>query len=324
MTPRERVRRAIRFRSPDAIPILFFNKNREESDIILIDVVRHFTGPNKDRSEWGFEWERRDETMGQPKQALLRTWDDLERLEVPDPYDETRFAQVNEMRDRYGSDRYYVASLVLTGFTVMSALRGFTSALEDLCSDPDHMNLLADRVFEFEDRVIGCAADEGFDGVSFYDDWGTQNGLIISPGQWRAFFKPRYQRQFDYAHARGLDVYFHSCGNIEEIIPDLIEIGVDMLNLSQPNLYDLEALGARLRGRVCFVCPISYQTTAITGTRDDIFREAERLVANLAEADGGFIGYVEEYHSIGMSAENYGSCIDAFRTVKPLHRGEAW
>jgi hypothetical protein len=205
----------------------------------------------------------------------------------------------------------------------MTFLRGFSATLEDLCGDQAHMEILAERVFGFEEAVVGCAADEGFDAVAFYDDWGTQESLVISPELWRSFFKPRYKRQFDYAHARGLDVYFHSCGMIEEIIPDLIEIGVDMLNVSQPNLYDLPTLGARFRGRACFVCPISYQTTSITGSSDDIMREGERLVTNLAEAEGGFIGYVEEYGSIGMSEENYEACVRAFRTVQPVEHSRA-
>jgi len=315
MTCRERVRRTIRFHGPDRVPILFFNQDKEQSDIILVDVVRHFMGPKRDRSEWGFDWERRDDTMGQPKSVLISDWDALDLLEEPNPYDEGRFDDMNAARGLYGDDKYYCASLALTGFTVMSALRGFSASLEDLCMDRENMERLADVVFGFENAVIARAAENGCDGVAFFDDWGTQETLIISPGLWREFFKPRYRHQFERAHARGLDVYFHCCGFIEEIIPDLIEIGVDMLNLSQPNLYDMEKIGALYRGRVCFVCPISYQTTSITGTRGEIFSEADRLIRNLRTPEGGFIGYVEEYHSIGMSDENYQSCIDAFREL---------
>ena len=110
-------------------------------------------------------------------------------------------------------------------------------------------------------------------------------------------------------------MYFHSCGYIHEIIPDLIDAGVDLLNLGQPNLYDIERMGKEFGGSVCFVCPVSYQTTSITGTKEDIYREAGKLVTHLGCFQGGLIGYIEEYHSIGMSDENYHHCINAFREL---------
>jgi uroporphyrinogen decarboxylase len=67
--------------------------------------------------------------------------------------------------------------------------------------------------------------DYGFDAVSFYDDWGTQSSLMVSPSLWRDFFKPRYKKQFELVRNSGLDVYFHCCGYIYDIIPDFIELG---------------------------------------------------------------------------------------------------
>jgi len=97
------------------------------------------------------------------------------------------------------------------------------------------------------------------------------------------------------ARGQGLDVYFHCCGAVAELIPDLIECGVDMLNLGQPNLFDIEELGRRFGGRVCFVMPVSYQTTSISGTREDIFRVVRSYGQHLAGPTGGLIGYIEEY-----------------------------
>jgi hypothetical protein len=110
-------------------------------------------------------------------------------------------------------------------------------------------------------------------------------------------------------------VYFHCCGQYLPIIPDLIEVGVDMLNVAQPNLYDIPELGQKFGGKVCFVCPVSYQTTSISGTREDIFEDVRLLVENLGDFNGGLIGYVEEYQSIGLSEENYQACIEAFSVL---------
>lgn len=311
----EQVNKAIHTKNPGYVPILFFNKDKDQSDIIMIDVVRHFMGSKEDTSEWGFIWERHDETMGQPKVELVKDWDEFSKFKIPDAFDKTRFSQVEEIRKQYGDDRYYLASLVLTGFTIMTFLRGFENTLSDLYEEPEKIAKLADAVYGFEEGIIKQLRDYGFNGVAFFDDWGTQTNLIISPKMWREFFKPRYKRQFDLAHKYGLDVYFHCCGFIYDIIPDLIEIGVDMLNLSQPNIFDIEKLGKDFGGKVCFVCPVSYQTTSLSGTREDIRWDVKRLVDNLGCHNGGLIGYVEEYHSIGMSDENYQHCIDAFREL---------
>ena len=309
------MRRAIRMQVPDYVPILFFNKDKEQSDIIMIDVVRHFGGPNADLSEWGFRWERKDDTMGQPEAELIQEWSDFEKLTRPDPFDVSRFDSVAPTMQHYGDDRYYLASLVLTGFTVMTFLRGFANTMEDFYEEPEHVARLADAVFQFEEGIVSQLARQGFHGVAFFDDWGTQESLLVSPTLWREFFKPRYQRIFDQAHAAGLDVYFHSCGFIREILPDFVEIGVDMMNVSQPNLFDIEQLGKDLGGKVCFVCPVSYQTTAISGSKDDIYRDVQRLVDHLGCFRGGLIGYVEEYHSIGLSSENYRHCVKAFQEI---------
>jgi len=138
---------------------------------------------------------------------------------------------------------------------------------------------------------------------------------MISPELWRKLFRARYRRQFAHAHQLGLHVWFHCCGNFVDIAADFHRIGVDVLNISQPNVMDVPAVGARLRGKQCFLMPISYQTVSIQGTPEEIFAEARRLYDLLATETGGFIGYVEEYSSMGMSEENYRACAEAFRRL---------
>ena len=79
-------------------------------------------------------------------------------------------------------------------------------------------------------------------------------------------FKPRYARQFALAHELGLHTWYHCCGEFLAIMEDFREIGVDVLNISQPNVNDMAEVGRRLRGRQCFMMPISYQTVSISGT----------------------------------------------------------
>lgn len=311
---RDEVFKAIKRAGPAYVPIYFFNRDQDQSDIVALDVQFHFMGPGEDRSEWGFSWERLDETMGQPKDYLIQDWSDLNELSPPDPTAPYRFEQIPSFVEQ-NIDRYRMAALGLSGFTTMWCLRGFDHLMLDIVLTPEKVIELAEIVFGFEEALILQLSPDHFDAIAFFDDWGTQSGMIISPDSWRRLFKPFYQHQFQLVHNQGMHVYFHCCGKYLPIIPDLIEIGVDVLNISQPNLYDIPELGRRFGGQVCFICPISYQTTSITGTREDIFNDARLLIDHLGCFNGGLLGYVEEYHSIGMSEINYQACVEAFRTL---------
>jgi len=311
---RDEVIKAITFNGPARVPIYFFNRDQDQSDIVGIEVQNHFMGPGENISEWGFTWERLDETMGQPKDYVLADWDNLPKMEVPDPADHQRFMDIPDFNNKY-PDHFRMAALGLSGFTTMWCLRGFDKLMLDVAIDPAKVNTLAEIVFGFEEQLIAELPRFNFDAVAFFDDWGTQTGMLISPEDWRELFKPRYAHQFNLVHDLGMHVYFHCCGHYLPIIQDLIEVGVDVLNVSQPNLYDIPELGQRFGGKVCFICPVSYQTTSITGTREEIFEDVGLLVECLGDFNGGLIGYVEEYHSIGLSEENYQACIEAFMVL---------
>jgi uroporphyrinogen-III decarboxylase len=230
--------------------------------------------------------------------------------------EEDRMAAAPAFFDQCG-DRYRLASLDLSGFTVYTLLRGFEDAMQDFLLAPERFGPLMDRILDFECRLTAMAARHGFHGIHFADDWGTQTGLMISPRLWRKLFKPRYRRQFDFAHQHGLHVWYHCCGDFAPIMEDFHGIGVDVLNIAQPNVVDLAAVGRRLRGRQCFMMPISYQTVSIEGSPEEIHAEARRMYGLLAAEAGGFIGYVEEYGCMDMSEDNYRACGEAFRRLCP-------
>ena len=193
------------------------------------------------------------------------------------------------------------------------------SWLSEKQSGFQNVEKLADLVFGFENDVIRQMADYGFHAVSLWDDWGTQTDLMVAPDYWRRVFKPRYKEQFRIAHEHGLDVFFHSCGKVDEIVPDLIEVGVDMLNLGQPALNapdcksGIEHMGKLYAGKVCFCTPADYQTTSIQGTPAENREEVRRIIESMDTPDGGLIAYILDYtENMGMPKENYRAIIDAF------------
>jgi uroporphyrinogen decarboxylase len=316
-TCKELLKQAIRFQGPERIP-LSYPYDWKESDIVRVEVVRNYMGPNKTLSEWGFEWQHleNDLTMGQPKEAVIKKWSDLDGYRPPNPYDPTRFDEMKRMRAELGDDKFYTANFVLSGFTVMAFLRGFSETLEDLYLERENIERLADIVFGFEEEIIKQLKPQGFDCVTFADDWGTQESLFISPKLWREVFKPRYKRQIDLIHECGLVLYLHSCGYIFDIIGDLVEIGLDVLNPGQPNINGIKKMGDAFSGKICFACPVSYQTTGISGTKEDIYREAKELADCLGNHNGGLIGIVPtDIVGLGAKPENVEYIRDAFRTA---------
>jgi len=316
MTSRERVRRAIDFTGPDRVPLLYFNQDKDLSDIVLLPFGKaaSFLDPNPQATEWGYVWEKIDGTMGQPKDHPIKSWDVLDRFVPPDPDAPGRFDRLPMLIEKE-KDRYLIGDLVITGFTVSTFLRGFENTMEDMMLEPGKFERLLDMVFGYESRIADHFVAHGVDAVYYGDDFGSQQSMLMSPDLWRTYVKPRYRCQFERVHAAGKHVYFHCCGQISEILPDLVEIGCDVLNLNQPDIFGMEVL-AKYRGQVCFNCPVDHQTVAIHGNRDEIRAYVRRLHETLGGPDGGFIGYIEEYSSVGMSASNYEAIKEAFEDLK--------
>ncbi|MBC8869220.1 MAG: hypothetical protein H8E44_07370 [Planctomycetes bacterium] len=317
------VDRAIAFAHPERVPVVFWNCDQTEGDVMLyhLSLGRPGDGDPSANSwdwsvnEWGYQLESSDDgTMGYPVEPYWPELPSPDQIAVPTLREEDRMAAAPVFFVECG-DRYRLASLDLSGFTVYTLLRGFENAMEDFLIAPDRFAAVMDSILDFECQLIAMAARHGFHGIHFADDWGTQNGLMISPDLWRRLFKPRYRRQFESAHQAGLDVWYHCCGDLIDIAEDFHEIGVDVLNIAQPNVVDLDEVGRRLQGRQCFMMPISYQTVSIQGTPDEICAEARRMYELLATEAGGFIGYVEEYGCMGMSNENYQACGEAFQRL---------
>ncbi len=312
------VRQAIRFENPERIPLWYVNCDQTEGDAIVYHLSLDMQGEAlRGTNEWGYHLEKLgDGTMGHPTKPSLPDWEAAEALRPPPLREADRMAAAPAYFDLC-EDRYRLASLDLSGFTVYTLIRGFENSMTDFLVEPERSGRLLDMIFDWECELLEMVARRGFHGIHFADDWGTQTGLMIAPALWRKLFKPRYQRQFALARRLGLETWFHCCGNLTEIAEDFHKIGADVLNIAQPNVVDVAKVSARLKGRQCFLIPMSYQTVSISGTTAEIYAEAQRLYDLLGTSRGGFIGYVEEYGCMGMSGENYRACGEAFRRLRP-------
>ncbi len=306
MTRKEIVLRAIERTGPPRMPINYCNRDFEWSDTLGCGwaPAADFIPPEPGATEWGYAWHALDQTMGQPRTHPLGNWDNIAGYVPPDPFAPGRFDGVAEFCAA-NSDRFLKFGIGISGFNQATFLRGFEALLMDLYADREKADRVLDMVFSFENGLIAQAVKFPVDAVAFGDDWGTQECLMIPLELWREVFRPRYAEQFRMIHDAGKKVWFHSCGQVFSIIGDLIEIGADVIELLQPDIFGVERLAAEFGGRVCFCCSVDHQRRAISGGRDEIFAYAKRLRDTLGVFNGGYIAYIEDYASLGMGGQNY-------------------
>ena len=187
-------------------------------------------------------------------------------------------------------DSFSVANLGWGLFERSWNLRGFENLLVDAVTEPDFFEEILDRLMFLYLDFVDYTAELPVDAIMFGDDWGHQGGIILGPKRWRKFLKPRWARIYAAVHAHGKLVIHHSCGSVAEIMPDIIEIGMDVLESAQPeaagmNPYELKK---KWGDKISFWGCLGSQSTIPFGTPDDIRREVRHLRAEMG-AGGGFI-----------------------------------
>lgn len=178
-------------------------------------------------------------------------------------------------------------------FEISCFLRGMDRFMLDLALEPDFAAALLDRVMDGLLALARNTLEAGRGGYAFYeynDDIGSQRTMTISPQMWREFIKPRMARFCDLIHSFGAKVRYHSCGSIRPVIPDLIEIGVDILNPIQPLARDMDPtrLKAEFGTHLCFDGGIDTQALLPNGTPGDVRAEVRRMIDQVGR-DGGYI-----------------------------------
>lgn len=313
----EVVSRAVHFQHPDRLPVQMGSLGIDDFGGWIAPSFpseRSRTGLGPD--EWGCVWAKTE--MANMGQVTGHPLDDLSRADeypFPDADDPAAYAHIDEQLKDTG-DKYVVCGHFMLLFERMHSLHGFAPTLEDLYLEPEASAVLADRLVDHAIRRIQHIAEAAkgrIHGFNFTDDWGTQQACFVSRAQWQAFFKPRYQRIFDACHAAGWDVWMHSCGKVNEIIEDLIDVGCNVMNLQQPRALGIEEIGRRYAGRIAFSSLCDIQHTLPYKAAPEIREEARLLLEHWATDAGGFI--LSDYGdgaAIGVELEKKQVMFDAF------------
>ncbi|MHB9025265.1 MAG: uroporphyrinogen decarboxylase family protein [Armatimonadota bacterium] len=345
MNCRERVLRSIRFEGPDMIPVGYFATpavllalGQPLMDLLndypndFFDNADVFKIPERDTAnyrpdgsyckrtvdEWGCEWVTYEEGQGgEMKNAPLDDWSKLKDFHCPpvpnsDPDARAKAkADMARIKERYigwGSGGYFWERL--------QGLRGHENILIDIAEDAEELYILADRMLEeYTLPLIELALESGADVVGLADDWGAQNRLLISPEAWRRIFKPRYKRMIDLVHQGGALCWLHSCGMILDIIPDLIELGLDVIN-PQLGCNDNRKLRQLADHKLCIYSDLDRQHILPFGAPEDVRRHVQEATDLFAHPDGGFM------YSVGIGYEvplrNIAAMLAAFEEFRRI------
>jgi hypothetical protein len=313
MISRERVQRTLQFDSPDRVPFDLWTLPWAElhhplelaairrdfpSDFISCP-ARYREPPSTEGDpyrkgffidEWGCRFTNiQDGAIGEVKQPMVQNWA-TDREVVRFPREWLTF-DTEAVRDFHRStDKFTHPPFCPRPFERLQFLRGSENLYMDL-ADPDQpFASFLSELHAFYCEGLERWAKTPVDCLRIMDDWGGQNSLLISPRTWRTVFGPLYREYIEIAHAHGKPMFMHSDGYIADILPDLVEYGLDAIN-SQVFCMGFEKLRP-LKGKITFWGEIDRQELLPQGTQEDIRRAVEEFQDNLYDR-GGVIGQCE-------------------------------
>ena len=229
----------------------------------------------------------------------------------PDPERPELYLEAEKLIEEHKQDYWIVGVTVTTIFETAWALRGYEKILMDLVLNPELVEALFDIPFGYHSVAAERLVGMGVDMIWLGDDVGAQNNMLFSPDTWRRFLKPRMAALV--AKLKGLNpalkIAYHSDGDISPIIPELIEIGVDVLNPIQPASMSPGALKSSYGDQLCFWGTIDEQHTLPFGSPDDVRREVLDRIATVGEKGGLIIGPTHHVQ-LDTPMENFRAMVD--------------
>jgi hypothetical protein len=341
MKSRERVKRTLEFRNTGAVPRDLwtlpwaYNNYGAELESILGDYPPDIVPvpdshkiyakkpvssgsvyePGDARDEWGVIFTNVQRGVhGEVKKPIVgaedEDWEDISRVHFPEELLTLDTDKVNEFCA--GTDKFVISSDLARPFERMQFLRGSEMFYCDLGSENRGMFAMLEKVHDFYTRLaeLWCR-DTAVDGFWAMDDWGSQRSLLIHPDTWIKYFKPLYRDYVNIAHKYGKKFFFHSDGFTLDIIPHLIELGMDAVNL-QIFCIGIDKI-VQFNGRITFWGELDRQYLLPHGTPEQI-AEAVRRVYSAVWADGGAIAQCE--FGAGANSANVRQMFKSWKEVQ--------
>jgi hypothetical protein len=265
---------------------------------------------------WGCVWETTDDGItGSVHQHPLADWAAFDHYQAPDPDTTDGTCPIDWAEVRARAAKARAEGRIVTGglphghtFLRLQDIRGYENLLFDMVDDEPRLSKLIAMLEEFNYRYVANWLALQPDMMSYPEDLGMQVGPMLSPELFRKYIKPSYLRLMKPARGQGCIVHMHSDGDIRELADDLIEDGVEVLNL-QDLVNGIDWIRDRFAGRICIDLDIDRQSVTARGTPEQIDRLIREEVQKLGSKQGGLMMVHGVYP--GVPLENIAALMDA-------------
>jgi uroporphyrinogen decarboxylase len=224
--------------------------------------------------------------------ARFRTARDVEEFAFPDPLAEGRFDDAEALIAQYRGEVFVIGDMELTMFDLMHLAVGMEKLLADMATGEPYIEPLIEKCQQFSLAIGQRLVSLGVDGIWAGDDFGGQQGMLISPRMWRRYFKEPYRQIYTALKALnpGVLIMQHCDGAVAPILDDWIEVGLEVFNPVQPNVpgHEPEELKRRFGDRLSFWGAIDQQKLLPFGTPADIKADVQAKIRVLG-AGGGYM-----------------------------------
>ena len=338
---RENLFRAIRFQRPDYIPVTFHINDacwQHYDQNALLDLMEEhpFLFPGFQRpaipfvpefdanarancpyvDDFGCVWTTAmDGIVGSVHQHPLADMGNYAAYQFPDPEHSTGLGKIDWNAFEQEIARQKARGEMTYGdlrhghtFQQLCDIRGYMDTLTDLAGEEPETLELLERLCQFNLAQIHRFLKADVDIIRIPEDLGMQTGPMISPGQFREYIKPLYQRMLRPVRQAGKIIHMHSDGNIRALVDDIIEGGVDIINL-QDAVNGVDWIGEKFRGKTCVDLDIDRQNITPFGTPAQIDEHIRHCVETVGCKEGGLMLIYGLYP--GVPLENVRALMDA-------------
>ncbi|MDI9506234.1 MAG: uroporphyrinogen decarboxylase family protein [Bacillota bacterium] len=305
MTKRETVLQVLQHKATDTIPYYL-----ELTDEKLRDMIRYTGDPLFFENSGSFLAMERNESFvdlgdGRFRDMFGVVWDkgaqegdfgivsehpipvaDIGDYVFPEP--DERLIREKCERLAAQSDKFTMYIIGFSLYERLWTLHGTLETLMDFIEEPKFVDEVLDRIADYNCKVVDIACEYPIDCIFFGDDWGMQKGLQMGLPLWRRFIKPRLKRMYDHVRKYGKYIAQHSCGDCREVFPDLVELGLDIYNTFQPEVYDIAYFKEKYGHAITFFGGISTQCILPFKTPEEVKAEMHRVM-DILSVNGGYI-----------------------------------